>query len=804
MVHLIHGDTGPLLPVQPSPRPGEANDTIGIRDVVSAIRRRWRLVVVETLLATAAAGVYVLLATPKYEASAAIRIDDKQGNVPSVVTTLRTGDELLTDLDELRSRSLAAEVVDSVGLRLRVTGTGRTIQSDLLGSIHVAPGADTGTYELQRGAAGHFALVGPAGDRLAAVVPGSTVRAGGLAFTLMPAANTAQLIRFRVRDVDGTTADLLKDAVIGRSGPQTNVIDMRYRHPDPRVARDVLNTWAALFVARRQRVHTSEARSTARFLRSQLDTISLQLASAENSLRIFREREQVVSPTEDAAAEVTRLADLQARRSEVRDEQQALDATLTQIQQDAATAQPTAPSPYRRLLGFPTLLRNQAASEMLRSLSDAEAQRTALLTRRTLDDPDVRLLTDRIHAIEEQVRGLVATYAAGLAAQGRSMDASLAGFSAQLTTIPAKEAQLARLQRTPDVLGQLTTMLQTRLKEAEIAEAVEDPSVRVIDAATLPVLPVSPRPALDLALGALAGLLLGVGAAVVRERSSTTVQSRDDVRWASGIPVLSVIPRLTGLRRRSLLRTASPGHSDAVTPPRLGVGRRVASSATIASAMLQDSCARLQLNLNASMPNARVFLFTSALSDEGKTTTAASYAITLAQTGRRVLLVDGDLRRGTVHAMFGSDGSLGLADVLEGADLASAVQRAELGVKGSLSYLANGSTQRPTHSLLGSDRLSHAFQEARDAFDIVVVDSPPLNVVTDAAVIARVVDCVVVIARAGVTTPSALRSAVDQLRGVDAPLGGAVLTDLDCRRDEVYGAAYEYYAMEPHAAGAPA
>ncbi|MGI8765844.1 MAG: CpsD/CapB family tyrosine-protein kinase, partial [Gemmatimonadaceae bacterium] len=201
-------------------------------------------------------------------------------------------------------------------------------------------------------------------------------------------------------------------------------------------------------------------------------------------------------------------------------------------------------------------------------------------------------------------------------------------------------------------------------------------------------------------------------------------------------------------------------------------------------------------------PDARVLLFTSAVPAEGKTTTAASFAAALARRGSNVVLVDADLRRGTVHTLFGGVRSPGLTDVLRGADLSLALRLTEIGGPGSVSYIPSGTSGEAPTSLLGSDRTRDVLNQLREIFDVIIIDSAPLNVVADAAVLARMVDGVILVARAEVTPPPALRLAVDQLRRVNALILGTVLTDMDPRRDRGYDAAYGYYyGAEPHPAG---
>jgi len=757
-----------------------------------ALRRRWLLVVASILITAGVAWLYTILATPMYQAAAAIRIDSKKGNLPSVITTEPTGDEVLTDLEEIRSREMAAEVVDSLGLRLQIIAPKGASRSQLLTDVRVAPSAVAGRYTFRRGRNGAFAITAPGGGRSPTAVEVERVFDGyGLSFRLTSAAQAIPLIVLRVNNEDVAATNVLASLQIERAGAQTNVINMRYRNSDPVLARDVLNAWTATFVGNRQRVLTTEARSTAAFLRTQLDTMSSELSSSENTLRSFRETAQVVSPQVDADAQVTRLTNLQAQRSQVEGERSALSQAFSKAAAASLTQRPDQPSPYRSLLGFPTLLRNPVASELLRSLSDAETQRFTLLSRRTMADPDVQLQSDHIREIEAQIRALTTTYLQGLSDQLASIDTTLAEFGSQLNAIPAKQTEFARLQRTPEVLAQLVTTLQTRLKEAQIAEAVEDPSVRVIDPAVLPIVPVSPRPSIDVGLGLFLGLILGIIAALFLDRSSHTVQSRSDLRWATGLPVLALIPRLqtrhtasigTAVSKRSRLQSlSSPGPIDR----------------SISNRIALDSFTRLHVNLGVSISaSAKTLVFTSALPGDGKTTSAANYAIVLARLGKAVLLVDADLRRGMIDTLFNVPRIPGLSDVLHGDDIHSAIHAADINALGTLSYVTSGTPDQNPGTLLGSERMGHVLAQFCKNFDVVVIDSPPLNVVADAAMLAAIVDGVIVVARAGVTPPDALRVAMEQLRHINAPIAGTILTDIDPRHDETYGKAYAYYGAD--------
>jgi capsular exopolysaccharide synthesis family protein len=847
--------TNGALPQQPSPA-GE---------VWALLKRKAWLILACTVVAIAAAIAYVVNATRVYEASTSLRIDVKEANLPEVFHTLSTGTEVVTEMEVLGSRTLVEDATRALSLQLRLVHPRGMTRASLIRDIRIGPNPKPGVYRLLRQPDGSRVIASRVVEKgpwalLGArwVLAGRTDTTGqvqlpDLAFTLTPAAIHVPEIEIVVRSFAQAVDDIVID--VSQANREGNVVTVRYRDTDRDLVWRVPNVIAQRFIERRQEGLEAEAGSTVKFLRTQIDTLSHQLASAEDAFRRFRERQQVVNPQEEGTQQVSRLVTLQSERGSIDAERLALARTMAEVRASAAHLKPGEPSPYRRLLAFPTLLRNQTATELLHSLATAEDQRTGLLARRTLEDPDVKVLSARIAAIEDQLRGIVETYLDGLTNQVASYDSTLKQFGSQLSQVPGRELEYARLDRQTKVLEQMYTLLQTRLKEAEIAQASHDPSVLVIDAAIPPIDPVKPRRKLVLLAGFMGGLLAGVGLAFAREYLDRSVHTRADVSAVTGLPVMGLIPRIEGSRngvtlisevKRIPARTASrpvrsrtvpewkpPDPSPPVRggwslwptpeapppPPRrvepaaeaepepepagepTGVPASIQLLLPVAGSPAVEAYGTLQTNLAFAREDrpVRTVVFTSPLPGDGKTTSAVNFAVSLAQRGQRVLLADGDLRRGLIHKIFETEREPGLADVLTGdAAWRNVIRAVDVGGGRALHFMPSGTPPAIPSATLQSDMLHALLVGLAEHYDAIVIDSPPINVVADAALLGVHADGVVIVARAGVTESAALGYAMEQLRRVHAPVLGVVLNDIDFRRDAAYDRAYQYYSYRQY------
>ncbi|WP_062292778.1 polysaccharide biosynthesis tyrosine autokinase [Demequina phytophila] len=297
-------------------------------------------------------------------------------------------------------------------------------------------------------------------------------------------------------------------------------------------------------------------------------------------------------------------------------------------------------------------------------------------------------------------------------------------------------------------------------------------SLTVVQEAEVPQAPISPKKALNVALGLLLGLAIGVGIALLRTTLDTRIRGERDLERITDAPVLGGIVFDPKAKQRPLLV-----HEDARSP-------RAESFRTL----------RTNLQFLDTERSTRSFVITSSIPSEGKSTTAANLAITLADAGARVLLVGADLRRPKMAQYMGIEAGVGLTDVLIGRlDVEHAVQRWG---RSELYLLPAGSIPPNPSELLGSSRMDELIKQLDERFDVVLYDAPPLLPVTDAAVLAKLVGGAVVIVAAGKTHAPQLDSALQSLETVGAHVSGLVLSMLPARGPDAYGYGRYGYTYE--------
>jgi capsular exopolysaccharide synthesis family protein len=396
-----------------------------------------------------------------------------------------------------------------------------------------------------------------------------------------------------------------------------------------------------------------------------------------------------------------------------------------------------------------------------------------------LKEVDAQMLVE-IKKVGSKIRG---QYMAALQREGMLHDA-LEKQKQEANKLNESAIQYSILKRDLESYRTLYEGLMEKMKEAGVSAGLKSNNFRIVDVARAPTAPIEPNIPRNLAFAFMLGLTSGVGLAFLLEGLDNTVRTTEQAQMISGLAPLGMIPMGSrtardGANSKRLVIATSKEAVELVT--------QVRPQSQMAESYRALRTSLLLSNLGAPP---KVIMITSALPQEGKTTTSINCAVVLAQKGIRVLLIDADLRRPSIHKTLGMGPRSGLSNVLTGsATLQQAITRSP--VLPNLSILPAGTPPPNPAELLASTNMRDMLEELRGQYDHIVVDTPPTLSVTDAVVLSPRTDAIVLVIRSGQTTKQALRRSRDILMQVNAKVSGVLLNAVDLSSPDYYYY-YEY------------
>ena len=356
-------------------------------------------------------------------------------------------------------------------------------------------------------------------------------------------------------------------------------------------------------------------------------------------------------------------------------------------------------------------------------------------------------------------------------------------YNDKLRQLPNKQLEFSRLQRDVTVLTSSYTYLRQKLEEANIKSISMAGKVQIIDSARLPKKPISPNHTKDFFVTFLISLLSTLGIVFFIEVLDNTVKNPDDIT-SKGLIVLGVIPSI-GNEKTKFSFMSSKGIINTNIERRLITREDPKSPISEAYRSLRTS-----LLYSETGKQSKSILVSSAGPGEGKTTTVANMAITYANLGKKTLLIDTDLRRPVIHKVFNLQKDLGITNYLTGneKDFDKLIQKTKIE---NLFSVTSGIIPPNPSELLGSEKMSKLIKNLEEQWDLILFDSPPLVAVTDATMISKEIDKIIMVVKVGHTDKRAFNHTIQSLRNIGAPLGGVVLNAVT--QKNTYGAYYYYY-----------
>ena len=623
-------------------------------------------------------------------------------------------------------------------------------------------------------------------------------------------------VAFRLQ-TDYVTASILPDA---------DAIRLVAVSTSPQEAAYIANLYAEEFVEvtrNANRASYSEARS---FLEGQVSDTEAALVTADNRVKDFMFQEGAVALPEETSQLVMQIGQAEAQRDAASVRARAAQARIAGLRGELARLEPSLQRSFSSGLDAELQTALGVQQEVERQL-ETFYRATPSLRADPNPGPEISRLRGELDRARAEVQGLRRRLAAQSLESGTGpsepgvgfnraallrsqiadanvelqqaqseqsqLGARIREYEAELSAVPSQTIELAQLQRERVAAEQLYVALRANLQEAQVAEQSQIGHAQIIRPGYPAAVPYGPKRLRNMVLVVLLGLGLGCALAVAKVRLDHRVNRPDDVR-SNGFTLLGTIPDTT-----ELIEEDFGGEEIAVVGGREVDTHLVTLLNPMAAASESYRALRTSVQFSRADSVISTLLVTSSNPSEGKSTTSINLAVVFAQSGRRVLIVDADLRKPTIHKKLGLPREPGLVQSLFSDGSTSEAMFHE--VADDLYVLPAGSIVPNPSELLGSKSMRDLLDDLRGQFDVVIIDAPPVLAATDAVLVSTQVDATLLVARSGSTKDFDLHSVSQTLNGVGANLIGVVLNGFDVSKAYGYKYKYDYQFNNKYAYG---
>ncbi|NKN34551.1 GumC family protein [Marichromatium bheemlicum] len=732
----------PMPPFAGQVAPDNDADLIDLRELFRTLWRRRGVIIGTVLLFTTLAVIFALQLTPRYTASALLTLQTRQEavvDIQAVMSGLSTDASVIrTELDVISSRRLIGKLVDQLQLTKDPEFNAELREPSVLARL-----LDPRTYL--------------SADWLAAL------GLGGDATEALSADERAQ--RERAAVISAVTETL------SATNPKLSyTIKIAFESEDPKKAARLANTLAELYLTDQLEAKFEATQRATDWLSTRIRDLRAKVLAAETAVQEYRERHKIVQGSQGTVTE-QQLAELNVQLITAQTDLAQAEARYHQVQEQVAQQ------------GNAAALGDVLRAPLVQSLSEQEAEvrrKLAEITKRYGPrHPDTIAVKSELADIRgklaEEVDKIVASLANDMqVAQARvdTLSASLKRLARESSALEKSRVELRELERDAESSRVLLETFLSRFKETSNQEDLQQADARIISEAQVPVVPSFPNKKLIVAVALVLSLMIGLGLAFLLEALDNGFRALVHLERETRLKGLGMVPKITAARLKSSV------------PVRYALDKPTSAFA--------EALRAVHTSLMFGHPGERkpkILLATSALPGEGKTTFCASLGLLLARAGNtRVLYVEADLRRPNLaKAMPGLDEDRPcITDYLTGRVARwqdCVIHDTDTG----LALMAAGTKVRDPQTLLQSERMRDLVREAGADYDLVIIDTPPLLAVSDAVILTHYVDTTLFIVRWESTARDAVKSALDLLRKAGAPIGGAVLSQVDAKRHAYYG-----------------
>ena len=845
---------------------GKSQSEMSLKDLFDIFSRQRYTIIGTTFLILVLAGIYTYLSPPVYESSITLKkesTDEKsqvQDQFSRILSMQFAMDEIETESELLTSRMVLEKVVqelDSYFILERINVPGvidYTFDASLedyrhelsqypqsgaprieVQSFLAPPGfreMDTQPFMVHVNDNLALELYHAETEELIDTKPGDSTAIFGLSLITFsidwPNLVSGSTLYFHLRNHEETVQDL-KDRLNVSSPTNTSLITVSARAPSPHLAQRTANALADKFRETRIEQKRETIRYSSNFVDNQLEEISANLKQADQELSDFRGQNQLTDVDESTRDALEFLSEMEAEKI-----QTDLQLAEYQTRLDNLKEQLTENGYFDQTYLTPTSDNNNYTpfSTLLQQLSDAELERLELLQKRTENHPDVIAVDERIGEITKSLtefnQNTIKSYEiiiSSLKRKQSDLAQLVRTYSNKARTLASSEAELMELIRNRNLYEKMYLLLSDKREEMRIAELSKIQDIVVVEAAVSPLEPILPKKRINILIGLVLGALAGLTLALFREFNSKTISNLREVEEGLMIPILAIMPSYPAdIRDRIRKDYSILNHLDLLTDTRHGFKESYRMLRTKLSFILSTKRSPIKNNI----------LFTSCEENTGKTTVVTNFSLLLALAGKRILVIDCDLKNPTVGRFFNIPfNAPGLIDFLTHDYIATPDvysplddpefkdvslfnptirmddREREMDQKRYfLDVIPAGGSIEHSSELLDSEKFKDYLLEISGSYDYILIDTPPVTRTVDALTLGNFIKNAVLIVKPDYTRKDNLKRAIEDFRQFNVHLLGSVINACDIKRfanDYGYGYGYGYtYQYEPQFPELPA
>jgi len=796
-----------------TPLMSQEHEQIHLRDYVQVMWRRMRVIILVFLVVFGTVLVWTLMMKPVYQASATLEIQ-KTGesgalsleNLFSEGLGVGAEKELYTEVEIIKSLPVAEDAVQLSGHQL-VLDTSKPIYATLLKRfvghlrhliakkdpeqskahstllqeapgplraeiLGVQPFKHSLTFKVAFGDDASFRILDVENQLYAHGIVGTPCTTPLFSLTIRGSANPdGKVVPFILQPLSYAIKDLQSNLEVSPIR-NTRLIRLKLTSIYPEAAQGLLSSVITAYQHRKIKQKTQMASRALEFIDQQLEAVDEELQKAVGQLKQFKEENKLVSLSESIKVAVEQLAELEMSQQELLMLRQQSRFLLSALE-----SQQTIDKESLYALG--NAMHQELLISLASDLSQLQGQHASLRSRYTEFHPNIQALDKKISRVKGKIRAEVESLVASLDTQQNVLAQEIKRAEKRLERLPEAEKRLAGLTRQAKVYQDTYSFMLEKRGELQVTRASQIGDIWVVEPAYADPIHIKPRVMLNLVLAVIVGLVLGIGVAFFLDYLDDSVKNAEDIHALVQLPILGTI----GHQHFSKNKHPSPK------------GRFIISNES--KSQLAESFRTFRTNLlftSVDQPR-RLMVFTSPLPENGKTTCVANLAVALSHMGKRVLLVDTDLRKPALHRIFRCRRSPGLTNVLVEEDwqntLNEVIQRTHIK---NLNLLACGNRPPNPNEMMGSEKMGRIIDTLAQRYEFVLFDSPPILTVSDAQVLSQRLDGAVLVVRGGSTSRTSLKNTVEILSNAQIAIMGIVLNDVDFRRERYYyGYHYKYY-----------